>query len=148
MDHLIEEGYEDITVLDISAFALERAKVRLGENASKVKWVVSDVTAFVPVQSFDLWHDRATFHFLTNTAQIERYLETAYRASNRFLTLGTFSTEGPEKCSGLEVCRYDQKLIDARLAGRFETIECLTEDHITPFGTTQNFLFCSFEKVD
>lgn len=146
VDHLLNEGYEDVTVLDISHAAIERAKLRLGDKADRVHWIISDITEFSPTRLYDIWHDRATFHFLTTPEQVERYLETAHRATLAFLTVGTFSTSGPEKCSGLEVCRYDQALIEAQFKDRFERIECITDDHITPFGTTQNFLFCSFKK--
>lgn len=146
VDHLLDEGYRDITVLDISEKAIDRAQARLGERANNVQWIVSDVTDFTPTRSYDLWHDRATFHFLTSPEQIERYLTTAHGAINNYLILGTFSTNGPEKCSGLEVRRYDEHLIESELAGRFERLECMYEDHTTPFATTQNFLFCSFEK--
>jgi SAM-dependent methyltransferase len=148
VDHLLDLGYEDVTVLDISPTAIERAKTRLGERANKVNWIVSDITEFVPTRTYDIWHDRAAFHFLIQPEHIEQYLNTAYRAVNHFLTLATFSTAGPMKCSGLEVRRYDQSLMETQLEGRFERMECITEDHTTPFGTTQNFLFCSFRKSD
>lgn len=147
VDHLLNEGFEQITVLDISATALEKAKKRLGEKAKKVNWVVSDVTEFHPTQTYDLWHDRATFHFLTTPAQINQYISTASQAVKGFLTIGTFSDKGPEKCSGLPVKQYNEEQLTDQLEQDFAKIRCITEDHITPFNTTQNFLFCSYKKA-
>lgn len=146
VDYLLDEGYENITVLDISKKALDRAKKRLGDKAEKVNWVVSDITEFKPAASYDLWHDRATFHFLTTAEQIEKYLSTARQSVNGYMTIGTFSTEGPTKCSGLEIKQYDEQTLTAALENGFEKLKCITEDHTTPFNTTQNFLFCSFKR--
>jgi len=146
VDHLLNEGYENITVLDISAKALDKVKQRLGEKAKKVNWIVSDVTEFHPQQTYDLWHDRATFHFLTTPEQINQYISTASEAVKGFLTIGTFSDKGPEKCSGLPVKQYTEDQLTDELETGFDKIRCITEDHITPFHTKQNFLFCSFKK--
>jgi cyclopropane fatty-acyl-phospholipid synthase-like methyltransferase len=146
VDFLLDEGFEDITVLDISAKALEKAKQRLGDRAGKVKWIVSDITEFEPTTTFDLWHDRATFHFLTNKEQISRYMNTARKAVKGYLTIGTFSDNGPTKCSGLDIKQYNEQTLTAELQNGFDKIRCITEDHITPFNTTQNFLFCSFKR--
>lgn len=143
-DSLLAEGFEDITVLDISAQALERAKERLGAQAGKVTWIVSDITDFKPSRRYDLWHDRATFHFLTSKHQIEKYLDIARLSVEGFLTIGTFSHEGPTKCSGLEIRQYNEEELEERLSEGFIKIRCITEDHITPFNTKQNFTFCSF----
>lgn len=145
VDCLLDEGYRNITVLDISEKALERAKERLGSKATTVKWIVSDVTEFLPGTKYDVWHDRATFHFLTAPRQIERYLSTARQAVSRFLTIGTFSENGPEKCSGLNIKQYSEKQLQEQLAKGFTKLRCVSEDHITPFNTVQNFLFCSFK---
>jgi ubiquinone/menaquinone biosynthesis C-methylase UbiE len=145
-DHLLEEGYEDITVLDISEKALERAKQRLGERAQKIKWIVSDVVNFKPEKQYDVWHDRATFHFLTTSQEIQTYLGTAGRSVSKYMVIGTFSDEGPKKCSGLDIKQYTEPELQNLLAKNFEKIKCVTEDHITPFNTVQNFLFCSFKK--
>jgi SAM-dependent methyltransferase len=145
VDFLLAEGYEDITVLDISEKALERAKARLGELANRVKWVVSDITDFHPTEKYDVWHDRATFHFLTTSDQIQKYLDTAAGAIRGYLTIGTFSDCGPEKCSGLAIHRYSEEELQHALERDFSKIKCITEDHITPFDTKQNFLFCSFK---
>lgn len=148
VDFLLDEGYERITVLDISSKAIQRAKKRLGERADKVKWVVSDITEFEPMETYDVWHDRAAFHFLVALDQIERYLNIVQTAVSGFLVLGTFSDKGPKKCSGLEVVQYNEEKMAALFKDRFEKIKCLTEDHTTPFGTAQHFIFCSFKKTD
>ena len=146
VDYLLDEGFENITVLDISAKSLEKAKNRLGEKANKVNWIVSDITEFEPNMTFDVWHDRATFHFLTETDQIKNYMKTARNSVSGFLTIGTFSKNGPEKCSGLEIKQYNEEELTSELKNGFEKIKCFTEDHLTPFKTTQNFLFCSFKR--
>jgi hypothetical protein len=146
VDFLLDEGFENITVLDISAQALEKAKTRLGEKAAKVTWIVSDITTFEPKTTYDVWHDRATFHFLTTNEQIKKYLEIARKSVSGFLTLGTFSKNGPEKCSGLEIKQYNETELTAELKNGFDKIQCITEDHLTPFDTKQNFLFCSFKR--
>lgn len=145
-DYLVDEGFENITVLDISAKALDKAKLRLGDKAQKINWIVSDVTEFTPTNSFDVWHDRATFHFLTTNKQVKKYIDIARKSVNGFLTIGTFSETGPEKCSGLSVKHYSEQTLASELKNGFDKIRCITEDHTTPFGTKQNFLFCSFKR--
>ncbi|WP_127129164.1 class I SAM-dependent methyltransferase [Pseudoflavitalea rhizosphaerae] len=146
VDFLIDEGYENITVLDISAKALERAQTRLGNKAAKVIWIVSDITSFVPAQDFDIWHDRAAFHFLTTDEQIDTYVQLVKKHVRKFLSIGTFSTNGPEKCSGLYIKRYDETSLTKLFEPEFSVINCKTEDHLTPFNTTQNFIFCAMER--
>ena len=148
VDALLDKGYKNIWVLDISATAIERAKKRLGENASKVHWIVSDITEFVPTVRFDFWHDRAAFHFLTNDEAIYKYVSIAEDAikKNGYLILGTFSENGPTKCSSLEIKQYSISSMSARFEIAFNRIKCLEENHQTPFNTIQNFLFCSFKK--
>ena len=148
VDALIEKGYKNIYVLDISASAIERAKQRLGERASGVHWIVSDVTEFEPTVQFDFWHDRAAFHFLTTEDKIYKYVSITEDAikKNGYLILGTFSENGPKKCSGLEIKQYSEASMSARFEVSFDRIKCITEDHTTPFNTVQNFLFCSFKK--
>lgn len=146
VDHLLNEGFENITVLDISAAALDKARQRLGDKAGKVKWVVSDVTAFEPTASFQLWHDRATFHFLTEKIQVEKYIDIARRAVTGYVAIGTFSDKGPVKCSGLPIQQYSEERLSALLQNDFEKLGCITEDHVTPFDTIQNFLFCKFRR--
>lgn len=148
VDCLLAEGYENITVLDISEKALEKAKNRLGEKAQRVNWVVSDITAFDPQNTYDIWHDRATFHFLTTPGQISKYLAIAQKSVKYFMVIGTFSTNGPTKCSGLDVQQYDAQSLAAQFESGFNKLTCTTEDHTTPFDTAQNFLFCGFERKD
>lgn len=148
VDALLEKGYKNIYVLDISAKAIEKAKQRLGERASQVHWIVSDVTEFEPPVQFDFWHDRAAFHFLTTEVAIYKYVSIAEDAIKKdgYLILGTFSENGPRKCSGLEIKQYSEASMSARFEIAFDRIKCIQEDHTTPFNTVQNFLFCSFRK--
>lgn len=146
VDFLIEEGFENITVLDISAKAIEKAKARLGVNAEKVNWIVSDITEFETNETFEVWHDRATFHFLTSEEQIQKYMKTARKSVSGYLTVGTFSENGPKKCSGLDIKQYNEETLTAEMENGFEKIKCVTEDHTTPFETKQNFIFCSFKR--
>ena len=146
VDFLLEEGYENISVLDISANALEKAKKRLGDRAKKVNWIVADITEFEPTEQYDVWHDRAVFHFLTEDNDIKKYQDLVSKAVKDKMVIGTFSTNGPLKCSGLEIKQNDEISLTSTFAADFEKIECFTIDHITPFDTIQNFIFCSFNK--
>lgn len=146
VDFLIKEGYEDITVLDISEKALEKAKERLGEKAHKIKWITTDIIEFQPTETYDIWHDRAAFHFLTTPEQIFKYVKITKKAVSKFMVLGTFSKNGPKKCSGLDITQYDEESMNSQFAENFEKIKCITQDHTTPFETIQNFVFCSFKK--
>lgn len=148
VDALLELGYTNITVLDISANAIERAKKRLGERSKLVKWVVSDITEFEPTAKYDFWHDRAAFHFLTSDEKINKYVSLAESNinPNGYLVLGTFSESGPLKCSGLEIKQYSETSMSARFEIKFDRIKCISEDHTTPFNTVQNFQFCSFKR--
>ncbi|MFV0154994.1 class I SAM-dependent methyltransferase [Empedobacter falsenii] len=146
VDFLLEEGYENISVLDISANALEKAKKRLGDRAKKVNWIVADITEFEPTEQYDVWHDRAVFHFLTEDNDIKKYQDLVSKAVKGKMVIGTFSTNGPLKCSGLEIKQNDEISLTSTFASDFEKIECFTIDHITPFDTIQNFIFCSFNK--
>ena len=148
VDALLDKGYQNIYVLDISATAIERAKNRLGVRASKVHWIVLDITEFQPPVHFDFWHDRAAFHFLTTENKIYKYVSIAEDAIKKdgYLVLGTFSKNGPSKCSGLEIRQYSEASMSARFEIAFDRIKCVQEDHTTPFNTVQNFLFCSFIK--
>lgn len=148
VDHLLSEGFEDITVLDISSKALDKTKQRLGVKADKVKWIVSDITKFNPERTYDLWHDRATFHFLTTHEEINKYIAIINKAVKGFLTIGTFSKDGPTKCSGLSTTQYNEDSLTILMQDKFEKINCITEDHVTPFNTKQNFLFCTFKRKE
>ncbi|WP_312286369.1 class I SAM-dependent methyltransferase [Chryseobacterium gleum] len=147
VDFLLEEGYENITVLDISAKALQKAQERLGDAANKVKWIATDITAFEPTEKYDIWHDRAAFHFLTKPEQVSKYIDIAEKNVNNFMIIGTFSKNGPAKCSGLDIQQYDEESLSEKFKAGFTKINCITEDHITPFETVQNFVFCRFKKL-
>lgn len=148
VDALIELGYTNIYVLDISTNAIERAKKRLGDKAKTVQWIVSDVTEFKTTEQFDFWHDRAAFHFLTSEAQIAQYLSIVSNSIKLagHLVLGTFSENGPKKCSGLEIKQYTEASMSSLFQKDFVRIKCVEENHPTPFNTIQNFVFCSFQK--
>jgi SAM-dependent methyltransferase len=148
VDFLLEDGFTNLTVLDISAAALNRAKVRLGDKAGKVTWIESDILSFKPVETYDFWHDRAAFHFLTSKEEVDAYvrLVSQFVAPSGILNIGTFSVEGPLKCSGLPIKQYTAASLSETFAEAFELISSETHDHVTPFGTTQNFVFCSFRK--
>jgi 2-polyprenyl-3-methyl-5-hydroxy-6-metoxy-1,4-benzoquinol methylase len=148
VDCLLEEGFEHITVLDISEEALNRAKQRLGNKAKKVNWISSDITEFEITSYFDVWHDRAAFHFLITEQQIAKYISVVGESikHNGYLIVGTFSDNGPKKCSGLDVKQYSEETLSAALQNDFDKIRCMKEDHITPFNTIQNFLFCLFKR--
>lgn len=147
VDCLLDEGFQHITVLDISSHAIERAKQRLGANADRVHWIVSDILDFEPTQTYDIWHDRAAFHFLTDPTEIAKYVELLNRCCTHFAAIATFSEHGPAKCSGLEVTRYSEELLQLRLHPNFRKLGCTEEEHMTPFGTKQMFLFCGFERI-
>jgi ubiquinone/menaquinone biosynthesis C-methylase UbiE len=149
VDALLEMGYSNIYVLDISSKAIDRAITRLGSKAKTVEWIVSDVTEFEPTTEFDFWHDRAAFHFLTSEVQIMQYLSIVRKAIKQdgHLVLGTFSESGPTKCSGLEVRQYTETSMSTLFEKDFKRIKCIEENHATPFNTLQNFVFCSFQKL-
>ena len=149
VDFLLDFGYKNITVLDISEQALITAQQRLGARADKVKWIVSDITNYQPDATYDFWHDRATFHFLTTESQILKYLSVALHTvkEDGFISIGTFSAKGPTKCSGLDIKQYSEETLETRLKDGFEKIKCITEDHDTPFNTVQNFIFCLFKRM-
>lgn len=147
VDNLIQLGYTNITVLDISKNAIERAKKRLGNDATKIKWIISDVNDFVPDSKYDIWHDRAAFHFLNHKQEIEKYAQTVQNslAENGQLIIGTFSKSGPLKCSGIEITQYNPEDLEL-IFSDFKLAEYLQIEHQTPFDTTQNFTFCRFSK--
>jgi len=149
VDHLLDLGYQNITVLDISETALLKAKQRLGEKSKTVNWIVADAATFKPTEKYDFWHDRAAFHFLSQEKEIENYIDIVQKSitPNGILVIGTFSEQGPKKCSGIEVKQYSEKSMTTRLSNYFEKIKCVVVDHTTPSGSIQNFIFCSFRKV-
>lgn len=148
VDHLLNAGYTNLTVLDISEAAIHRAKARLGNRADHVTWIVSDINEFKPTTTYDLWHDRAAFHFLTDGNKIKRYVDTVHTALHSFgsFILGTFSENGPKKCSGIDITQYSQQSMASLFTDHFVKIECTNVDHPPPFNTVQNFTFCVFKK--
>ncbi|MDE2379678.1 class I SAM-dependent methyltransferase [Bradyrhizobium sp.] len=146
VDRLLGDGYRSIAVLDLSANALDAAKARIGAAAAKVDWIVADVTTWRPARSYDVWHDRAAFHFLTDPRDRAAYrqrLETAVHPGGAVI-IGTFALNGPEKCSGLPVQRYDGKSLAAELGPVFELVTTRAEIHHTPWNSTQAFQFSRF----
>ncbi len=148
VDHLLELGYENLTVLDISAKAVERAQKRLGKHAERVRWIVSDIVDFQPEKTFDVWHDRAVFHFLTETEEINKYQSLVNRSLNKngLFFIGTFSIDGPTKCSGIGIQQYSEETIEATFGLELQARETFRQEHETPFNTTQEFLFGVFQK--
>ncbi|MFN5628503.1 MAG: class I SAM-dependent methyltransferase [Bacteroidota bacterium] len=148
IDYLIDLGYSNLTVVDISEVALEKAKKRLGNKSDLVNWIVADISNFVPPAKYDFWHDRAAFHFLTNEEEINNYVKTVkqYLNENGLFVVGTFSENGPEKCSGITIKQYSEVLLDKLLGNLFIKVKCFVVDHKTPFDTIQNFIFCSFRN--
>jgi len=145
VDDLIARGYQNVTVMDIARTAIEHSKKRLGSPSRSVTWLVADIlqTQF-PGGSFDVWHDRAVFHFLTEPALRLAYVQLVASAvkPGGHVMVATFGPEGPKKCSGLDVMRYDSDSLYGEFGSRFRLIESLTELHQTPLGTIQQFLYC------
>lgn len=148
LKNLIKIGYNQLTYLDISESALEKSKEFLGEQSTKVTWISKDILNFKTDEKFDIWHDRAVFHFLNQENLIRKYIEIVEKniSESGHLIIGTFSENGPLKCSGLEVRRYSQKVIEKIFNRSFKLIDSFYYDHVTPFNTTQNFLFSHFIK--
>jgi SAM-dependent methyltransferase len=137
-----------LAALDISETALERARQRMGAAAAQVEWIQADVTRFDPTRRFDLWHDRAVFHFLTDADDRQHYVETLKRTvfPHGHVIIATFAIDGPTKCSGLEVVRYDTSSICAELGAGFQLVEQVDETHITPWDTKQKFSYFRFTR--
>lgn len=150
VDYLLNLGYTNITVLDISGKALSKAKKRLGDHAKLVKWIEADASHFTPDQKYDLWHDRAAFHFLTNDNDVQNYIRTAVDSikPDGNLIIGTFSENGPTKCSGIEISQYSKETLTELFQPFFEPEKCLNTPHHTPFGTIQDFTFCRFRRKE
>jgi SAM-dependent methyltransferase len=145
VDDLLARGYQNVAVLDVSPTAIDVTKRRLGGAADYVKWLVGDITSVgLPSNAYDVWHDRAVFHFLTALEQRVAYVRQVARAikPGGYVLVSTFGPEGPAKCSGLEVVRYDTESLHAEFGLHFRLLQSLKELHETPFGTTQQFLYC------
>ena len=149
VDFLLNNGYQNLTVLDIAHSAIEQAKARLGEMANDVNWLEQDITEFSPEQPYELWHDRAVFHFLTNQEDRNRYVQTISKAlkPGAHAIIATFGLDGPEKCSGLDVVRYSPETLSATFGNTFKLEQTSKEEHATPGGATQSFVYCTFLKV-
>lgn len=150
VDHLIERGYTDLTVLDVSSAALGHARDRLGERASGVDWICEDVTAMIPDRRYAVWHDRAVFHFLTDPVDRALYAAVLYEAvePGGWVIIGTFAPDGPDACSGLRCCRYGGEDLAVELGGGFELVEERRELHRSPDGVEQRFAWSVFRRPD
>lgn len=145
VDDLLDRGYTNITVLDISPAAIEFTKSRLGPKARAVQWITGDITKVkLPARRYDLWHDRAVFHFLLTPHQRRGYVRSVTHSvkPGGYVIVGAFGPQGPEKCSGLEVMRYDAASMHAEFGRQFRLVDHRIENHVTPFGTAQQFLYC------
>jgi SAM-dependent methyltransferase len=148
VDYLVEQGFEDVTVLDLSAAALEAARRRLEGRADRVHWIVADATAWEPVKAYDIWHDRAAFHFLTDENDRAAYIARLARGvrAGGHAIIGTFALDGPEKCSGLPVARYDSASLGQALGAKFQLVDTRRHEHATPWGSRQMFQFSVFRR--
>ena len=145
VDHLLREGYTDVTVLDLSPHALEESRRRLGDDADRVTWLPADILdVALPESGYDFWHDRAVFHFLTDPDDRLRYVEQVHRVVRLggHVAVATFASDGPTHCSGLEVSRYDPDELHAQFGSDFRLLESVREEHVTPWGAVQPFTYC------
>jgi 2-polyprenyl-3-methyl-5-hydroxy-6-metoxy-1,4-benzoquinol methylase len=149
VDGLVVRGFGHVTVLDISEAALDAARARLGQRASQVQWIRADVTKWVPTQTFDVWHDRAAFHFLIDPSDRSAYVARLKQAikPGGHVIIGTFAVDGPEKCSGLPVNRYDAASLAKELGAGFVLVDSRRHDHSTPWKSAQRFQFCIFRRT-
>ena len=149
VDHLLELGYSNITVLDLSKSAIERAKKRLGPKGSEVNWICSDIRDFNTDEKFDLWHDRACFHFLIDDTDIQIYTSKVnqFLNENGAIVLGTFSKTGPQKCSGLPIQQYNSTSINKKFIQDFYVEKSIEATHITPSLSSQNYVFCRLKRI-
>jgi len=143
VDSLLNEGYTDLTVLDISKVAIERAKIRLAKNSNKINWIVSDITNFYPERKYSVWHDRAVFHFLRKDQEINSYLKSLNSGTdvNGRLVLGTFAENGPTRCCALDIKRYSFHDLEKKIGDKFLIEKMINSIHQTPFKTEQSFNF-------
>ncbi len=149
VDALLEQGFESLTVLDLSDKALATTRARLGRKAANVQWIVADVTKWKPAESYDVWHDRAAFHFLMEPHDRAAYAERLREAVRLggHVIIGTFAPDGPERCSGLPVMRHDAVSLGQTLGRSFELMESRRHDHQTPMGGIQRFQFSRFRRA-
>lgn len=149
VDGLLEKGFQRIAILDLSAKALEETKNRLGRRSDEVDWIVADVTTWEPSETYDLWHDRAAFHFLTEPTDRDAYVARLKKAVRRggHVIIATFAPDGPERCSGLPIVRYDPEALASTLGSAFQLVDSRRHDHLTPGGNTQHFQFSRFLRI-
>jgi len=149
VDRLLDAGYSNVTVLDLSAHAIEHTRARLKERAAAVNWIVADITAWTPPRRYRLWHDRAVLHFLTEPQERKAYIRVLAEAvePGGCVVISTFALDGPERCSGLPVMRYSGKTLAAELGREFRLIETVSEDHRTPGGAVQRFQFSRLQRI-
>jgi len=149
IDYLLDAGYKNLSVLDISHHAIQQAKSRLGDDARMVKWIELDILKLNTDQSFSVWHDRAVFHFLTDEKDRKHYIDVMKHALDigSFIIFATFSDEGPKQCSGLDVMHYNPEKLSAVLGSSFQLLDSFTEKHVTPSGVEQSFIYCRYIRV-
>lgn len=145
---LLSDRYNNLNVLDISEESLNRTQSKLKEQAKNINWFVSDILDFIPNTEYDLWHDRAVFHFLTERGDIEKYVQKLDKGlqQNGIFILATFSKKGPKKCSGLDISQYSSEELNDVFGDKFELLESFTEEHVTPFETSQDFIYTIWRK--
>ncbi len=150
IDDLLAHGFADVSVLDISAAALEKSKFRLGEKSTQIEWIEADITNIsLPENHYDVWHDRAVFHFVTDAADRQKYVQLVMRSLKvgGHLIVASFGENGPLKCSGLDVVRYNPEKMHNEFGKEFKMVKNLSETHETPFGTAQEFIYCYCRKL-
>lgn len=149
VDHLLTRGFTNVSVLDISAASLQKLEERIAANPVTVNLIETDIVKFMPTQKYKLWHDRATFHFLTTLEEVEKYLQIAHEALevDGFLIISTFSKSGPDKCSGLTITQYSEEELKKLFGKYFQNIKCFEDTHETPWGSKQDFIYCGFKKI-
>lgn len=150
VDHLLDQGYRNLAVLDLSSSAIQHAQARLGDQQSQVEWFVEDITEFKPSRKFECWHDRAVFHFLTDSADREKYKQCLQQGllTGGHIIIATFAIGGPEKCSGLDIVQYDANKISSELGDAYELLDVHYELHITPAEKEQKFNYFHFKKIN
>jgi len=145
---LVVQGHKKVTVLDIASRSIEEARLTLGEQSNRIKWIVADVTNYNFAEEYDLWHDRAVFHFLTDSHDRKRYVDAVQQSLKvgGHLIIATFGLKGPRKCSGLHVVRYSPETLHKEFGNNFDLVETFVEFHSTPSKVKQEFTYCHFTK--
>ena len=149
-DDLLDNGFADVSVLDISGTAIAKSKERLGKRSERIDWIEADITDVVlPEDHFDVWHDRAVFHFLTDAEDRRKYVDLVTRSLKvgGHIIVASFGLAGPQKCSGLDVVRYSPESMHGEFGDEFRLVKSVDESHETPFGTTQEFVYCYCRRL-